>query len=146
MSVALGGRTAHRPSPDGTGTACETVAAKWETVPVEEVPQSYQPCSYDECASYLAEVDIATDDPPESPAWLADYDRPLVTAPGGDALHRPDPDSPEPAAACRTHSPDGSWRVLELAETVTPFYTACTLDGCRAYLDECGVFADSETD
>ncbi len=145
VSVALGGRTVHRPSPDGTGSACETVAAQWETVPVDEVPQNHRSCSYDECAPYLGSVDIAADGSPDSPAWLADYDRPAVTAPGGDALHRPDPDSPKPAAACRTHSPSSDWRVVELAETVTAFYSPCTLDSCRTYLDECGVFADSET-
>ncbi len=145
VSVALGGRTVHRPSPDGTGTACETVAAQWETVPVDDVPQSYRACSYEECAPYLAEVDVTTDDTPESPAWLTDYDCPVVTAPGGDALHRPDTDSPEPAAACRAHTPSNAWRVIELAETATAFYTPCSLDTCRAYLDDSEAFSGSET-
>jgi hypothetical protein len=145
VSVALGGRTVHRPSPDGTGSACETVAAQWETVRADDVPESYRTCSYDDCAPYLTEIGVATDGSPESPAWLADYDCPVVAAPGGDALHRPDTDSLEPAAACRTHTPNDAWRVIELAETVTAFHTACTLDTCREYLDECAAFAGSET-
>jgi hypothetical protein len=34
--------------------------------------------------------------------------------------------------------------VIKLAENVTALHTACTLDICREYLDECTVFAGSK--
>lgn len=135
VAVAPGGRTVHRPARDGTGVACETVASRWETLPAEEVPTNHRPCSRDDCASYLVDLDLdgeALSDGP--PAWLTDHDRPVVVTAGGDALHRPDGDSPEPAPACRMHAAADSWRAVELTGGVVAFHTVCGVETCREYL------------
>jgi hypothetical protein len=62
-----------------------------------------------------------------------------MVAPDGGALH-----CLEPAAACRTHIPNDTWRVIKLAENVTALHTACMLDTCRKYLEECTAFAGSK--
>jgi hypothetical protein len=143
VAVAPGGRTLHRPARDGTGVACETVASRWETLPAAEVPANHRPCSLDGCASYLADLELENDRVTGGrPAWLTDHDRPVVVTAGGDALHRPDGDSPEPAPACRMHAAADSWRVVELTGGVAAFHTACGVETCREYLADFEAFDD----
>ena len=143
VAVAPGGRTLHRPASDGTGVACETVASRWETLPVGEVPTNHRPCSRDSCATYLAGLELGEDTRPAGqPAWVTSYDRPVVITGGGDALHRPDDDSTNPAPACRMHAAADSWRVVELTGGVAAFHTACGVETCREYLTAFEEFDD----